>query len=489
MSGAVARDGRGVAVLTGVVAVATALGCAGTVPSTTPAPAADAGAGAGGGGGTAPPAQTEVEGARALLAAQALDDAAAAPADPTNRFADDPRAAALGQRLFFDPGFSGQLIDEDNNGSVATLGLKGETGKVACIGCHVPGAGFLDNRSPRAQIPLGAGWGLRRARPLLDVAQAKLLMWDGHRDALWNQVFTPLESPVEMNSARLFVAQEIYRRYRGDYEALFGPLPPLADGGRFPTLTAAQAGCHEAPAGSGVLECHGKPGDGAEFDGLAAEDKDLVTRVVVNMGKAIAAYERRLGCGPGRFDRWARGDRAALTEQEQHGAVVFARVGCSRCHAGPYFTDQRFHNVGLAPVPVVVAFIDRDDRGAALGLRRLLDDPTNTRSAFSDGDDGRLPQAVGPETEGAFRTPSLRCVATRPSFMHTGQYRALTDTIQFFNRGGDSEGFPGTSEVEPLGLSDGDADALVAFLATLDGPGPDPALRAPPPPPLTAVGP
>src|SRR6185369_2610726 len=116
--------------------------------------------GAGGSGGTSTPAPSEDEEARAGLAAQALKPSAAPPADPTNRFADDPRAAALGQRLFFDAGFSGQLVDEDNNGSVATLGLKGETGKVACTGCHVPEAGFLDNRSPRAQIPLGAGWGL-----------------------------------------------------------------------------------------------------------------------------------------------------------------------------------------------------------------------------------------------------------------------------------------------------------------------------------------
>jgi cytochrome c peroxidase len=448
------------------------LGCMGAVGSgSTPM-------GAAGGGGSSPMTSAE-EAARAVLAAHRLDPAASPPADPSNRFADDPRAAALGQKLFFDPGFSGQLIDEDNNGSVATLGLKGETGKVACIGCHVPAAGFLDNRSPRNQIPLGAGWGLRRVRPLLDVAQARLVMWDGHRDALWNQVFTPLESAVEMNSARLFVAEEIYRRYRVDYEALFGPLPPLDDAVRFPPLTAAQAGCHEVGE-AGALECHGKPGDGAEFDHLAAPDKELVTRVVVNMGKAIAAYERRLTCGPGRFDRWLQGDVAALTANEQHGAVVFLRAGCARCHAGPYFTDQQFHNVGLSPVPVVVAFIDRDDRGAGLGLRSVLADPTNTRSAFSDGDDGRLPDGVAAEMEGAFRTPSLRCVASRPSFMHTGQYRALADTLAFFNRGGDQDGFPGTSEVTALGLSDDDVDALAAFLATLDGPGPDAALLAKP---------
>src|SRR5262245_57116720 len=65
---------------------------------------------AGAPGATAPAADVDM--ARAMLAAQALDPAAGPPADPTNRFADDPRAAALGQRFFFDAGFSGQLIDD-----------------------------------------------------------------------------------------------------------------------------------------------------------------------------------------------------------------------------------------------------------------------------------------------------------------------------------------------------------------------------------------
>jgi cytochrome c peroxidase len=473
-----ARTGTGAGVLVGIVAGA--LGCAPAVDDgDKPTPTSSK---TGGAGTMAPVASTpssEADLARAMLAGQVLDPSAAVPPDPTNRFADDARAAALGQRFFFDAGFSGQLIDEDNNGSVATLGLKGETGKVACTGCHVPQSGFVDSRSPRAQIPLGAQWGLRRARPLLDVAQAKLLMWDGHRDALWNQVFTPLESSAEMNSARLFVAQEIFRRYRTDYEAIFGPLPPLGDTRRFPALTAAKAGCREVNA-DGKLECHGKPGDNAEFDHLAPADKDLVTQVVVNMGKAIAAYERRLTCGPGRFDRWVRGDSSALNATEKHGAALFVRAGCARCHSGPTFTDQQFHNVGLAPEPVVVAFIDRDDHGAAVGLRKMLSEPTNTKSKFSDGYDGRLPSAVGPEMEGAFRTPSLRCSAMRPSFMHTGQYRALPDTIEFFNRGGDDDGYPGTKEIRPLDLPAADVAALAAFLQTLDGQGPDAALlRAP----------
>jgi len=81
------------------------------------------------------------------------------PTDVSNRFADDSAAAALGQELFFDSSFSGPLLDTDNDGSPATLGVAGQTGKVACAGCHIPKRGFSDTRSFQLQISLGAGWG------------------------------------------------------------------------------------------------------------------------------------------------------------------------------------------------------------------------------------------------------------------------------------------------------------------------------------------
>ena len=51
---------------------------------------------------------------------------------------------------------------------------------------------------------------------------------------------------------------------------------------------------------------------------------------------------------------------------------------------------------------------------------------------------------------GAFRTPILRCVAQRPSFMHTGQLATLAEVVAFFARGGDPFGYPGTSEIARL---------------------------------------
>jgi cytochrome c peroxidase len=393
------------------------------------------------------------------------------PRDASNGFADDARAAALGQELFFDAGFSGPLLDGDNDGSPVALGARGETGKVSCAGCHVASAGFLDDRSRGKQISLAAGWNLRRTPSLLDVGQARLLMWDGSRDSLHSQPFGPIENPNEMNASRLYAAEQIFARYRAGYEAIFGPLPPLDDAARFPPLDAKNAGC-DRPI-RGVPTCHGKPGDGAEYDGMSAADQDAVTRVVVNLGKALAAYERLLSCGPGRFDAFLHGDATAMTPSEQRGAKLFVgKAQCLRCHSGPFLSDQQFHNVGLLPKTVATVFTDANDRGASAGLAASIADPLNVRGKYSDGDDGRLPDAVPAGSEGAFRTPTLRCVARRPSFLHTAQLRTLTDVVAFFDRGGDRAGYPGTNELVPLRLSADEQQDLVAFLQTLDGPGP-----------------
>jgi cytochrome c peroxidase len=408
----------------------------------------------------------------------------APPSDVSNRFADNPLAALFGQKLFFEAGFSGKLLDGDDDGSPNTLGTRGQTGKVACAGCHVPSAGFLDNRTLGEEISLAAGWGRRRAPSLLDVGQAKLVMWDGRHDTLYDQPFGPIESAVEMNSSRLYVAEQIFATRRSDYEALFGTMPPLDDATRFPKISADLTGCQPStvdpqPVCNGTK--HGMPGDGAEFDGLTAEDQDAVTQVVVNLGKALGAYERLLDCGPSRFDQWMAGEKSALSLSEQRGAALFVgRGNCISCHSGPFLSDQKFHNVGLQPTTVAVVFNDQGDTGALGGLAAAIADPLNIRGKFSDGDDGRLAMSVDPSLAGTFRTPILRCGARRPSFMHTGQFKSLTEVVAFFAQGGDPFGFPGTNELTPLDLSAADQQDLVAFIGALEGPGPAAALLAAP---------
>ncbi len=428
---------------------------------------------AGGGAGSANVDKTTMK----ALARHAYDPAPPSP-DLSNRVADDPAARELGQRLFFDTSLSGRLIDRDNDGTASTLGVFGEAGRVSCAGCHVPVAGFIDARSPHRQISLGAQWTARRAPTLLEVGSLPVFNWDGRRDTLWNQALGVMESAREFNSGRLFVAEQVFRNFRAEYEAIFGAMPPLDDPERFPQLDPLEVGCDAGPVET--ARCRGKPGDGADYDGMEPDDQVEATRVAVNVTKAIAAYLRLLRCGPSRFDQWLAGDSGALSASEQRGAALFVGAGkCASCHTGPTFSDGKFHNVGLRPAVVAVAFTDTGDRGAAGGVALSLVDPLNGRGAFSDGDPGTLPTSAGPELEGAFRTPNLRCISTQPSFMHTAQHTSLASVVEFFNRGGDPAGYPGTNELGPLELGDEDKADLVAFLGALQGPGVDAALMAP----------
>ncbi|HEY6876527.1 MAG TPA: cytochrome c peroxidase [Polyangiales bacterium] len=405
-------------------------------------------------------------------------DEGALPLDPSNAFLQDKAAQALGQRLFFDASLSGRLLSKDNDGSVATLGKQGEAGRVNCASCHVPEGFFYDARSPHQQISLASDWTRRRAPTLLEAAFLPHLNWDGRHDSLWSQAIGVMESPVEFNSGRLFIAQQIFRQHRSAYEAVFGKMPALDDSSRFPALSGLVVGCSEVKNGP----CRGKPGDQADYDSMSLTAQDEVTRVTVNAAKAISAYVSLLRCGKGRFDAWldegARVDSELLSYREQRGAVLFvSRADCARCHSGPRLTDGLFHNVGLRPGTVAVAFTDTGDRGAAEGLPLAMSDPLNRRGVYSDGNRETLPSMVTPEHEGAFRTPTLRCVAKAGSFMHTGQLRTLEQVVAFFNQGGHPAlGFPGTSEIKPLGLSDKERSDLVAFLWTLMGEGPGPEL-------------
>jgi cytochrome c peroxidase len=420
--------------------------------------------------------------ARTALATLHYDDAPFAD-DPSNRFVSDPAVRKLGQKLFFDRSFSGPLIEGDNDGNGGTLGLMGDPGRVSCADCHVPATAFVDTRSPHQQISLAAQWTLRRAPTLLESGGLALYDWDGRRDSIWGQAIGVMENNREFNSGRLFVAEQVFRLYRTDYEASFGAMPPLDDATRFPALTPDQAGCREVATRSGpTYPCRGKPGDGADYDGMTADAQHDTTVVLVNTAKAMAAYVSLLRCGSSRFDEWLDGNDAALSAEEQRGAVLFAGKGkCVSCHSGSDFTDGAFHDVGLSPAPVAVAFTDTGDTGATAGIAAALADPLRTAGAFSDGDRKVLPAAVTPAMLGAFRTPTLRCIAGQPSFMHTGQLRSLDEVIAFHDRGGDPEGgYPGKSELTPLGLTDTERAELVAFVKALDGNGAPDELRGPP---------
>lgn len=375
----------------------------------------------------------------ALLRSLQIGGLTPLPPDPSNAVADDPRAAAFGHRLFFDPRLSGN-------------------GAVSCATCHQPRRRFTDGL-PRGRA---TGESKRNTISLVGAAWSPWQYWDGRKDSLWSQALSPLEDPDEHGGTRVANARLIANDpgYRTAYEALFGPLPDLSDPGRFPDSAA--------PVGDGARR--------AAWQRMTPADRRLVNAVFSNIGKAIAAYERLLRPGPARFDRYVaaalEGDRAAqagiFTAGEAAGLRLFiGEARCTECHNGPLLTNNEFHNTGILAAPG-----ELPDRGRAAGIREAQADPFNCEGAFSDDPDRACPELrfarTGPELLGAFRTPSLRNLEGTAPFMHQGQLATLEDVLEHYDRAPLS--MIGHNEAKPLSLSRRERAQLVAFLETLSAP-------------------
>jgi cytochrome c peroxidase len=382
----------------------------------------------------------------------------AVPADPTDAYADNAAAAALGQMLFFDKSYAGPLAVGDDT-DPAALGMVGETGKVACASCHTAGSMQMDDqRSNPNNVSLGTDYGPRNALGAVNSSYYTWTNWGGRFDSQWSLPLAVAENGKIMNSTRLQVAHMLWTKYRTEYNALFTvPLDPSLD------PTAADAARFPAT---------GKPGQPA-FDGMAAGDQLIINTIYANYGKAIEAYERKLVSGNSRFDQFVAGDRSALSSSEIHGLKLFLAKGCVTCHSGPAFTDNQFHALAVAQTG---NHVPASDLGRYQDVPALLASPFNTNGAFSDstttGKIDGLAQVVS--QQGQFRTRGLRNVAQSGAFMHDGSLATLADVIAFYDAGGGDVGTTGIVKdplLQPLGLSAQDRADLAAFLATLTGDG------------------
>ncbi len=378
-----------------------------------------------------PWSEAEVELMRTLW----IESLPALPPDPSNQYADDPRAVALGAKLFSDVRFS-------------------SNGEVSCATCHIASKDFQDG------LPLAQGVGTtdRRTMPIAGTAYSPWFFWDGRKDSQWAQALGPLENPVEHGGTRTFYVKLIQAHYKTEYEALFGTLPDFSDESRFPVPAA--------PIDDEVAA--------ANWASMSEADREAVTLVYVNMGKAIAAFERTIMPRTSRFDFYVEAvlandisaARDIFTADEEAGLKLFLNeANCTRCHNGPLLTDNDFHNTG---VPAVADL--PEDIGRARGAQQVLADEFNCLSKYSDAapedcKELRFMLAEGEELERAFKTPSLRDVANRAPFMHAGQFASIEEVLRHYKNAPDAP--KGHSELEVLHLSEAQLQKIVAFLKTL----------------------
>ena len=208
------------------------------------------------------------------------------------------------------------------------------------------------------------------------------------------------------------------------------------------------------------------------WESMTKADQESVTQIYVNLGKAIAAYERLLLPGPTRFDTYVQailiGDTAVAQEvmsvEEIAGLRLFIGASnCIRCHNGPLLTDFAFHNTG-----VPVGQINPADQGRVDGLSRYAADPFNCSGPYSDGEQQRCRAVENEPPPYTFKTPSLRHVADTAPYMHAGQFTTLEEVLTHYRQAPLAP--QGESELVPLNLTDTELNALAAFLHTLSGP-------------------
>ncbi len=256
----------------------------------------------------------------------------------------------------------------------------------SCSSCHLPEKAFTDGR------PVARGVfdreGTRNAPTLVNRAYGETQFLDGRAASLEEQAILPIQSPRELD---LELEEAVARLQRdAEYSDLF-----RTAFGRVP-----------------------------DVDGLAG---------------ALASYVRTIVAGGSPVDWYLRGERGAITELEEKGLRVFQGKGrCTACHIGPNFTDERFHNTGVA---------------------------------WQDGellDPGRFAITGDDSERGAFKVPSLREIARTAPYMHDGTLATLEDVIEFYDRGGNPNPYL-DAQIRPLHLTYEEKAALLAFLNVLGG--------------------
>ena len=191
---------------------------------------------------------------------------------------------------------------------------------------------------------------------------------------------------------------------------------------------------------------------------------------ISNAWKAIAAFERTLVQTDTPFDKYMRGDKKALGEQQLRGKALFeGKANCIECHNGALFSDKQYYNLGVPR-----AFRWEEDGLAQITFRfeQYAKGVTEEMYRTIKDDAGLYYRTKEKADMGKFRVPSLRYTVYTAPYMHNGAFFDLTEVLEFYNEGGGENEFAAnkTKLLKPLNLSDEEIEDLVAFIESLSGP-------------------
>lgn len=171
-------------------------------------------------------------------------------------------------------------------------------------------------------------------------------------------------------------------------------------------------------------------------------DREIGATEVV---QAISAYERTLVCKDTAFDKYAAGDKTALTAEQKKGLELFTgKAMCTACHAPPFFSTAymgkgAYFNVGVGTP----------------GVKE------------EDVDVGRMAVTEDEKDWAAFKVPSLRNVTKSAPYFHDGHEADLKRAVKFMASGG-YDNKNKTPLMMDKKLTDEEVDLIVTFLSALD---------------------
>lgn len=140
----------------------------------------------------------------------------------------------------------------------------------------------------------------------------------------------------------------------------------------------------------------------------------------VYVQNALAVFVRSLSPFNAPFDRYMRGDKRALTDDQKEGFNVFmGKARCGTCHFVPLFN-------GTVPPDY------QRTESEVLGVTTNA----NFKQPVLDTDRGRGAFNKFPQWQHAFKTSTLRNIAKTAPYMHNGAYTTLEQVMDFYNEGG-----------------------------------------------------
>jgi cytochrome c peroxidase len=312
----------------------------------------------------------------------------------------------LGRQLYFDT-----RLSNDNS--------------VSCASCHSPEFGYAKN----TQFGVGTKGqtGKRNSPVAYNRILSSLQFWDGRAATLEEQAKGPIANPIEMSNTHDVCVSCLggIDGYKLQFASVF------SDGVNIDNVAKAIASFERAlvtgPSPWDYYEAlnsfqNAYKEDLADLESLKTDDPDTYNKFM-ELKKAS-------------------GDHPISESAIRGGALFFSeKVGCTACHVGANFTDEKYHNLGVG-----------------------MD--------AKEPDLGRYEISKEEKDKGAFKTPTVRNVALTGPYMHDGSQKTLEEVVEWYDKGGHPNQWL-DEKVKPLKLTAQEKTDLVEFMKALSGPLPE----------------